>query len=103
VVHLRIVVPPERTEETLAVLESCASVVNVILVAGAARKPAGDVILCDVAREDASVVLSDLRRLGIAHSGSNAVHDVDASLSDAADAAEASAEGDPGDAVIWRR
>jgi len=101
VVHLRIVVPPGRTQETLAALESCASVVNVILLEAAARKPAGDVILCDVAREDASVVLSDLRRLGIDESGSIAVHDVDASLSRAADAAEASAEGDPEDAVIW--
>ncbi len=39
------------------------SVINVILVEGAARKPDGDVIMADVAREDASVVLSDLKQL----------------------------------------
>jgi len=100
-VHLRIVVPSDLTRAVLALLESCASVINIVLLEGSARKPAGDVILCDVAREDTSVVLSDLRRLGVHHRGSIAVHDVDASLSDAADAAEASAEGDPGDAVIW--
>lgn len=101
VVHLRIVVPAAQTQETLAVLECCASVTNIILLGGAARRPAGDVILCDVAREDASVVLSDLRHLGIQHTGSIAVQDVDASVSDVADAAEATAEGDPGDAVVW--
>ena len=35
-----------------------------IHLAGAARRPEGDVILADIAREDASVVLADLKELG---------------------------------------
>ena len=60
-VHLRIVVPSYQTEHALKLLEHFPSVANLIYLPGAARKPEGDVILCDVAREDASVVVSDLR------------------------------------------
>jgi hypothetical protein len=75
VVHLRIVAPHERTDAALEALESCASVINVIVLRDAARKPAGDVILCDVAREDASIIIEDLRALGIHHEGSIALVD----------------------------
>ena len=39
--------------------------INVIWLRGVALNPRGDVILCDVAHEDASVVLADLRELDI--------------------------------------
>ena len=38
---------------------------NVVHMPGVASKPQGDVILADVAREDASLVLHDLRQLKI--------------------------------------
>lgn len=57
-------------------------------------------ILCDVAREDASVILSELRALGIHHSGSIAVEKVDFELSHAARRAEQAAPGLPSDAVV---
>ena len=70
-VHLRVVVPGDRTERALAaVLESCPTVINVVLLRDAARNPRGDVILCDVAKEDTSVVLADLKSLNIHHDGS---------------------------------
>lgn len=101
-VHLRILVPAASAQATLALLEACASVINVVHLAGAARKPPGDVILCDVAREDASVVLADLQHVaGLKEHGSIAVEDVDTSLSAAAEAAEAAAAGSPSDAVVW--
>lgn len=100
-VHLRIVVPPERAEAALEVLEACASVINVIYLREAAHKPDGDVILCDVAREDASVVVSDLRTLEIDRYGSIAMENVDTAVSAAAERAEAVASGHPIDAVIW--
>ncbi len=55
-VHLRIVVPAEKSERTLELLESTESVYNIVFLEGCARRPTGDLILCDVAREDASVV-----------------------------------------------
>lgn len=100
-VHLRLVVPPELVRQVLGVLEDCPSVINIVHLAGVARKPAGDVVLCDVAREDTSVVVSDLRRMGLPHTGSIAIENVDTALSDAADAAERAAAGSPSDAVVW--
>jgi uncharacterized hydrophobic protein (TIGR00271 family) len=101
VVHLRIVAPPDRAEQVLELLEGSDAVVNVIVLPSAARKPEGDVIFCDVAREDASVVISDLRELDVHHDGSIALEDIDAYVSDMADDAEKAAAGAPSDAVIW--
>lgn len=102
-VHLRIVAPPVRAAAALAILEPAPTVINVIHLPGAARKPDGDVILCDVAREDASVILEDLRALELDRDGSIAVELVDTALSQAAVAAEREAEGAPADAVVWGR
>jgi uncharacterized hydrophobic protein (TIGR00271 family) len=100
-VHLRIVVPEDRTDAVLDLLVGCESVINIIRLPGAAQRPVGDVVMCDVAREDASVVLADLRHLHIDRDGSIAVENVDTALSAAAVHAERMAAGDPADAVIW--
>ncbi len=100
-VHLRIVAPEDRSGRVIELLEASPSVCNVILLAGSARKPAGDVILCDVAREDASVIIDDLRELRIPETGSIALEFVDTQISDAADRAVAHAPGLASDAVIW--
>jgi uncharacterized hydrophobic protein (TIGR00271 family) len=100
-VHLRIVSPPERTSAVLHVLSCSPSVINVIVLEKAARKPAGDVVLCDVAREDASVILSDLKDLGIHEDGSISLELIDTAISTAADRAEKHAAGAPSDAVVW--
>jgi uncharacterized hydrophobic protein (TIGR00271 family) len=59
------------------------------------------VILCDVARESASLILGDLKELDIPRVGSIAVEHIDITMSDAADAAEKAAPGLPSDAVVW--
>ncbi len=100
-VHLRIVAPAETSAQALELLEGFGSVCNVILLEGAARKPQGDVILCDVAREDASLVVEDLEELDIPRHGSIALEYIDTHISDAADRAERHAPGLPSDAVIW--
>ena len=102
-VHLRIVVPSHNAEHALELLRGSPSVINLIYLERAAEKPEGDVILCDVAREDASVILSDLRELGIQHEGSIAIEEVDSEVSDAAVRAERAAKGSPGDAVVWEQ
>ena len=101
-VHLRIVAPVATAPAVLDHLEGCGAVViNVIHLPGAARRPDGDVIMCDVAREEASNVLADLRAMHVDRDGSIALEYVDAAISDAADTAEAAAAGSPVDAVIW--
>jgi uncharacterized hydrophobic protein (TIGR00271 family) len=101
VVHLRIVAPHEDALSALRVLEGTDSVTNVVHLPNAARKPDGDVILADVAREDASVVLADLRQLGIHERGSISIESIGTQLSAASAEAERRAAGAPADAVIW--
>jgi uncharacterized hydrophobic protein (TIGR00271 family) len=101
VVHLRIVVPSHNAEHALDLLQAMHSVSNLIYLPGAAHKPEGDVILCDVAKEEASIVISDLKELEIEHEGSIAIEHVDSLVSDAGVAAEKAAAGYPSDAVVW--
>jgi uncharacterized hydrophobic protein (TIGR00271 family) len=100
-VHLRIVTPPERTDDVFGVLDCTPSVINIIRLPGAAHRPDGDVILADVAREDASVVIEDLKRLKIHEDGSISLELIDTAISRLADAAEKHAPGAPADAVVW--
>jgi uncharacterized hydrophobic protein (TIGR00271 family) len=100
-VHLRIVVPPGMTAQVLRVLEPSPAVCNIVVLRGAALRPAGDVLLCDVAREAASILLADLKELGVPEYGSISVEQVDVTLSRAAEAAARAAPGDPANAVVW--
>jgi uncharacterized hydrophobic protein (TIGR00271 family) len=100
-VHLRIVVPAYQSEHVLDLLEHTPSACNIVFLERDARKPEGDVILVDVAREDASVVISDLRELNVDSEGSIAIEHIDSAISSAAARAERAAPGSPSDAVVW--
>ncbi len=93
--------PSHNSEHALDLLRETPSVCNLIFLERAGYKPEGDVILCDVAREDASVVISDLKELRVDREGSIALEKIDSEISTAADAAVEAAGGLPGDAVIW--
>jgi uncharacterized hydrophobic protein (TIGR00271 family) len=102
VLHLRLVVPPDVTRTVLDLLEGDEAVTNVVLLRGAARTPVvGDVVLADVAREDANLVIECLRGLGLDTSGSIAVENIDIDISQAARKANRAAPGEGSDAVIW--
>jgi uncharacterized hydrophobic protein (TIGR00271 family) len=100
-VHLRIVAPGALADKIVALLCAGAAVTNVVRFRDAAHKPEGDLILCDVAREDASLVIADLKDLDVQHVGSIAVELIDSSISDVARDAERAAAGLPSDAVVW--
>ena len=100
-VHLRIVVPSHQSGHALDLLQNTPSACNLIFFERAAKRPEGDVILVDVAREDASVIVSDLRELEIDKEGSIAMEDIDSQISEVADRAEKAASGLPSDAVVW--
>jgi hypothetical protein len=99
-VHLRIVAPADRAGRVYAMLCDTPSAMDVIRVPGASVRPSGDLVMCDVAREDASVIISELRELDIHHDGSISLSPTD-TISDFADAAIEHAPGSPSDAVIW--
>jgi uncharacterized hydrophobic protein (TIGR00271 family) len=101
VIHLRIVAPASLAGRAIDVLERTPSVLNIVRIPDVARKPHGDLILCDVAREDASVLIAELRGLGVDHAGTIAIEEVDTAISDAAREAEEVARGHPSDAVVW--
>jgi uncharacterized hydrophobic protein (TIGR00271 family) len=101
VIHLRIVAPERVAHQALELLCASPAVINVVHLHGAAHKPRGDVLLCDITREEASVIISDLKELDIPKLGSIAVEHVDTAISDAAVAAEKAAPGLPSDAVVW--
>lgn len=99
--HLRLIVPADRTPAVLQLLEDTVGATHLVVLTGAARDPQGDVVLCDVAREAGDGLLADLRALGIDESGSITVEDVALSLSRHADRAERDAPGEGADAVLW--
>ena len=99
--HMRIVVPSDRGERVLAALEHTPAVFNIVRLRDAARRPDGDMILCDVPREAASIVVSDLDQLGVPEDGSIAIETIDTEISRIGDIAERSAPGDPSNAVVW--
>ncbi|MFG2618430.1 DUF389 domain-containing protein [Streptomyces sp. NPDC048507] len=101
--HLRMITPPERTEDVVAVVERTVGTTHLVVLPGAARVPAGDLVLCDVAREAGDELLRELQHLGIDKDGSIAVENIDLSLSERAEAAEEEAPGEAADAVLWEQ
>ncbi|MFE5187159.1 DUF389 domain-containing protein [Streptomyces sp. NPDC056628] len=99
--HFRLISPPERTEDVVRLIERTVGTAHLVVLAGAARDPAGDLVLCDVAREAADALLTGLQRLGIEDDGAIAVENVDLSLSRRAERAEKDAPGEAADAVLW--
>ncbi|MFB7236147.1 DUF389 domain-containing protein [Streptomyces sp. NPDC056269] len=101
--HLRMIVPPDRTRAAVEVIESTVGTTHLVVLPGAARVPSGDVVMCDVAREAGDELLKELRALRIDQDGSIAVENIDLSLSTRADTAEKEAPGEPADAVLWEQ
>ena len=102
-IHLRLVVPDDLSKQVLDLMCASPAVTSVVHLKDAANKPEGDLILADLAREDASVIVSDLKELGLQHRGTIALEYIDSAISDAAEAAEKAAKGSPADAVVWEQ
>jgi len=100
-IELRILVAVDDAPRVLELVCEDRSVGNVAHFPGAAHRPHGDVIICDVAGEDASELITELRNLGIQHQGSIVVKSIDAEVSDAAEQAERATPGHASDAVVW--
>ena len=101
VLHLRITVPPDLAGPVTDYLEGDPRVSGLVVLPGAARRPAGDALLCDVAREGASDVLRHLEGLGVNDHGTLALETGDGAPTRRARLAERAAPGAPDDGVVW--
>lgn len=102
-IHLRAICPADLSERVLAELEASPAVTHLWVGAGSVRKPVGDLISCDIAREGVTGVIDTLRDLGLEQRGAISLETVDVTLSEAARQAERDAPGDPADALVWER
>lgn len=101
--HLRVITPAGRTDDVVRLIEKTVGTAHLVVLPGAARNPAGDVVMCDVAREAGDELIGALRDLGVDRTGSIAVENIDLSLSARADKAEEEAPGEGADAVLWEQ
>lgn len=99
---MRIVAPATGCRHVLALLHGTESVVNIVHLEGAARKPDGDLVLCDVATRDVSLLVADLRELDVDVDGSIALTVIDAEVSSLTRDAHRRRRDDIGsDPVVW--
>ena len=101
--HLRLITPSDRTDDVVRLIEGTVGTAHLVVLPGAARNPAGDVVMCDVAREAGDELIGGLREAGLDRTGSIAVENIDLSLSKRADKAEEEAPGEGADAVLWEQ
>ena len=100
-VHLRVIAPHEHAEKVVGLLRDSPYACHIVHLPGAVIAPDGDMILVDIPREEASVLLGDLKELGIPDVGSISIEPIEVQLSSFADAAERRSPGVPADAVVW--
>jgi uncharacterized hydrophobic protein (TIGR00271 family) len=98
---VRVTAPSALAAEVRARLETDATVCNLASVPGAALGGEGDLLLFEMARENANNVIRMLRHAGIPAQGGIVVTDPVVVLSDAAIAAERAAPGHPADGMMW--
>lgn len=98
---MEISAPSYLTDAILGVLEPDGMVSSLSVMRGASVRPAGDVIVADIPREDANDILDRLRAIGVHAEGSIHVQAVQTWMSRPAFEAERQAPGAGADAVVW--
>ncbi|MGX5654245.1 DUF389 domain-containing protein [Geodermatophilus nigrescens] len=101
--HLRVTVPPDRTDDVRDLFERCPGTAHLAVFPGSSLDPPGDLFLVDVARESADALVAGLRRLHVDRDGGITIETVDTAVSARAERAEEEAPGDGSDAVVWEQ
>jgi len=99
--HFRISSPAAMSEAVIRTLSNDPAVSSLAVLRGASVRPAGDVVLADVAREAANDVVGRLRALDVHREGSLDIDPVQAWMSQRGFNAERQAPGSSADAVVW--
>jgi len=100
---LRVTVPRARTDAVRDLFEECPGTAHLAVLPGASVRPAGDLVIAEVARESADGLVAGLRALGVDDDGAISMEAVDAAVSRHAEQAERAAPGDGSDAVVWEQ
>jgi uncharacterized hydrophobic protein (TIGR00271 family) len=100
-VHLRLTVPDDLTERVGDLLVGHDCTTNVTVQTGVVTKPAGDLVECDVAREQAGSLLRTLEELELDERGAILIETPTGTPFREARRLEELAPGHPDDAVIW--
>lgn len=85
----------------MAVLEADPAVSGLSILRAASIRPAGDLVLADVAREGVNELIDRLRQLGLHETGSIHVEQVQAWASEDGLIAEQRTPGSSADAIVW--
>jgi uncharacterized hydrophobic protein (TIGR00271 family) len=99
--HFRITSPREMTTDVVEVLSSDPAVSELAVMRGVSMRPAGDVVLADVAREAANDVVDRLHELDLHKHGSVHIEPVHTWMSQRGFDAQELAPGSSADAVVW--
>lgn len=100
-VHLRLTVPPDLSDPVRQALLGHDCVTNVTVQPGVVLQPEGDLIECDVAREQGGDLLRQLLDLGVGERGGILIVRPAGTPFAEAVRLERAAPGHPDDAVIW--
>jgi uncharacterized hydrophobic protein (TIGR00271 family) len=101
--QIRVSVAPQHTGDVRELFEADAGTAHLAVLPGASLRPAGDLVLADVARESADGLIGALRDLRLGEDLAITMDAVDAAVSRRAQEAENSAPGDASDAVVWEQ
>jgi uncharacterized hydrophobic protein (TIGR00271 family) len=99
--HLRMSTPSDLTAEVMRVLSDDPAVSSLALIPAASVRPAGDIVLADVAREAANDIVDRLRDLGLHREGSIHIEPVRTWISQQGLEAEQRTPGRSADSVVW--
>ena len=99
--HFRLTVPADLGADVRALLMDHESVTNLTVQAGAVVRPPGDLVECDVAREQANQLLTALIETGLDEHGAIVISTPSSTPFRAARDLNRRAPGHPDDAVIW--
>ncbi len=99
--HVRVTSPSDLTDRVVEVFEDDPAVSSLAVLRGASVRPAGDVVLADVAREAANELVDKLDGLGIPQVGTVHIDPVTTWVSQAGLQSERRTPGSSADAVVW--
>lgn len=98
---LRVTVSRDLADEVVERLEADPAVSALVVLAGASRRPRGDLIWAEIPREAANDIVTHLRGLGVHHDGSLHLEPARTWISRPGFVAERRTPGSSADAVVW--
>ena len=101
--HVRVIAPAAEAQRALLLLEAAAGATNVVHHPSYARRPEGDLVAADVAREATGVLLADLAELGIDRHGAVTVIPIEVAISPELETMHAQTAGSSAGAVVWEQ